>query len=497
MNQQENNCNIDHHSTSSRLQYINVETKTEIKKVHIVWHIDRQNVDVALSSSQNNKREVLDTVVEYDGYKLRFELCVGWRRSLQGFSAFFLTVPQSRVRKSQSLSAANFEQGANTIHVRDNHDASIEMSEHHDVINANFMAKYTVSFGNREERITRTSSIRSDFDLGVGFPNFCELTKLTDLMTNNMLELHIDVEIYERSSTLFEPPSAIIKGISPSVSPSSNHPFMSKLYHEKLYCDSKIVGHYFDELLIKKHKAIKLHKCILVTASPVFADMLQLRGTSCIDMPEWHINTVLSMVKFLYLGCVELYHAEMRTNDELSLSMQNGKEENSAADLDAESDEVKQEEKACVETMDEDVKCCEDESCAADHHDHTDDMCENKTHQRQVQLSDVYQECAESAQRLLALFELAELYELADLIEACCDHMLACITPSTCCVFLCYLDKYSQHNGHMTSIKQYLLHYIVSHIGAIKRSKGYLYILQSRHHLLSELIAKINLNAIQ
>merc|ERR1712048_1083019 len=113
-----------------------------------------------------------------------------------------------------------------------------------------------------------------------------------------------------------------------------------------------------------------------------------------------------------------------------------------------------------------------------------------KSQSLDVDLSELKLNCPEAAQKLFGLFQIAECYEIEELIIACCHKLRSHITIQTGCIFLIYLDKYT-HLNEIKKIKNCILDFIVSNIKQIKLSNGYLYLLQNKPVLLDELITKI------
>merc|ERR1712190_341065 len=93
------------------------------------------------------------------------------------------------------------------------------------------------------------------------------------------------------------------------------------MYDEKLNCDAVITSNYMNAHNVQKTKHFKVHKCILTAASPVFHTFFKHNSrenaTSTIVMNQWNLDIILAMIKFLYLGKIELDHGdELRVDQE-------------------------------------------------------------------------------------------------------------------------------------------------------------------------------------
>eukprot|EP00483_Globobulimina_turgida_P000745 UN00745 len=283
----------------SENEAIKIETRTVAKKIDIEWNINKQTIDIAKLAVKGEKNGVIGTSVEYSGHTFNLELCVpGWRRSQDGFSAFYLTVPQK---------ASNPDPENNEDEDENNESPENEEKESNDS-NNDFVARYAICFGQNENVLTRVSSIRNDFDLGVGFPNFTEIATLVNAVHENELIFKIHVEIFECESSIKKPPKFIHQQSPQTIAAK----LISKMYYNKLNCDAVIVLNYLTKYNNQKTKLIKVHKCVLTAASPVFHAFFKHKtkenATSSIFMNQWNVDIVMSMVKFLYLGQIELDH---------------------------------------------------------------------------------------------------------------------------------------------------------------------------------------------
>merc|ERR1740123_2813717 len=238
-------------------------------------------------SAKGEDKGVIGTSVDFGGRSFNLELCVpGWRRSQDGFSAFYLTVPTQKSKgKPKPTSPSNSNSNANSIQDEDSgneasmdtereYDDDDELSNHNSNssttndtdADAEFVARYKVSFGQNDNTLTRMSSIRNDFDLGVGFPNFTELSRLIESMDENELVFKIEVEIFESQSIIQQTSRYDETQSAPNIAAR----LIAKMYEEKLNCDAVISSHYMNSHNVQKIKHFKVHKCILTAASPVF-----------------------------------------------------------------------------------------------------------------------------------------------------------------------------------------------------------------------------------
>ena len=172
-----------------------VLTRTKSVSHHIRWEIDDRSIQIAKLATKADKRGVIEATVIKDGYDFKLELCAsGWRSSQDGYCAFYLTVPN---------------------------------------MTDTFVARYRVQFG----QTSRVSSIRHDFQLGVGFPNFCHQDTLDSCLTNKICLFNIVIEIFNCESTI-KLPLAPLCGTQPDLVLAN---LMRSIYSNRLHCDVKLV----------------------------------------------------------------------------------------------------------------------------------------------------------------------------------------------------------------------------------------------------------------
>ncbi|ETO26795.1 hypothetical protein RFI_10341 [Reticulomyxa filosa] len=175
-----------------------VETKTNSITHFVNWQIDGRSLQIAKLAPKGDKRGVIEANVEKQSHRFKLELCVsGWRNSQDGYCAFYLTV-----------------------------------TDQPDV----FVARYRVQAG----EITRLSSIRHDFHLGVGFPNFCQQESLEHIMVDNMVKFQVTVEVFTSHSIVMPPsrPLSIGQLLRPETVLTS---LMTNMYRERLHTDVTLV----------------------------------------------------------------------------------------------------------------------------------------------------------------------------------------------------------------------------------------------------------------
>eukprot|EP01083_Nonionella_stella_P042697 115276_1 len=410
---------------------IKIETKTSAKKINIEWAINKETIDIANASPKGEKKGVIATSIHYGIHTFNLELCVpGWRRSQDGFSAFYLTVPRKK----------------------DNDD--------------DFVARYTVAFGRNEHMVTRMSSIRNDFDLGVGFPNFTETEALVYAVYNKELVFRINVEIFECESVI---KASWIDERNPH-SESIAAGLLSKMYEDRVNADASIVASYLNKDNIKKPKHLRVHKCVLTASSPVFHAFFKEKTISFIAMNQWNASVIMTMIRFLYLGKIEL-------NDTAEIEDEQEDEEHDSLDS-LEFDDLTG--LQCKYDDQEEVKCSDEEIVLSKNKDANIEM--NKLLN--------YIECGEDVRKLFELFQIGDRYEMNELLIACCHTLRCYVTLETCCVFLAYLEKYT-HLNEVKDIKLSILEFIIQNIKTIKSSSGYLYLLQNKPLLMDQMIDKL------
>merc|ERR1712087_726200 len=211
--------------------------------------------------------------------------------------------------------------------------------------------------------------------------------------------------------------------------------------------------------------------------------------TSSIFMNQWNLDIILAMIKFLYLGKIELDHGDEINYDETAADGEIADDDEFGGGLGGLSLECDESDDSKVEIQEE-IKCEEDE----DSETSISAASSPKSESVDADMKELKLNCPDGAQKLFGLFQLAECYEIEELIVACCHKLRSYINVQTCCILLIYLDKYT-HLSEIKKIKNSILDFIVSNIKKIKLSNGYLYLLQNKPILLDELIDKITQNS--
>merc|ERR1711997_1344797 len=90
------------------------------------------------------------------------------------------------------------------------------------------IARYTVTINNSIHN--KQSSIRDDFHLGVGFPNFCSEETLIESQKNNgnQLELNVKIEIFKTESKIKQIEKEIYNKFIVKFGPCSNQSNLEK-----------------------------------------------------------------------------------------------------------------------------------------------------------------------------------------------------------------------------------------------------------------------------
>mmetsp|Transcript_43194 Transcript_43194/g.69247 ORF Transcript_43194/g.69247 Transcript_43194/m.69247 type:complete len:615 (+) Transcript_43194:78-1922(+) len=441
--------------------HISIETITKPNTYHISWLIDEESLNFAFlrnrkksamhtnhnnsSSSNDNacKRNVgiLEAEMVKNGIAFKLELCIsGWKNSNRGFCAFYLTIPQQRARRHAQQEEKEREPDL---------DLAVDAEP--------LVARYTVCV--MDANHSKQSSIRDDFHLGVGFPNFCSEHLLFEARQKHhqkKLALQVKIEIFCNKSC--------VKGIEQvvyerfvsefDVNTANQHKMacraneaqlnveqadveeeqkewhnnnqiqtrlLSKMYTDGVYSDVRI------KCLTRsgQSKSIQVHKCVLIHSSLVFQKMFDVNASSphCVGFLEsqhneinlehslWRYHIIRHMVKFLYFGEI----------------------------------------------------------------------------------------CVEFAQRIEDLFELfciAEYFQIEALITECCHQFVVSLSPNNVCFLLL---KFANHNYQYQHIKQVqflmrhnvLWRYMLKHIKKVQQTAYYKQILHQHPFVLNQFIEKI------
>jgi hypothetical protein len=396
-----------------------VQTKTSASVHNIHWAIDDRSLYIANLAAKGDKRGVIEANVEKGGHTFKLELCAsGWRNSQDSYSAFYLTVPDQ---------------------------------------DETFVARYRVQVGD----IQRISSIRHDFHLGVGFPNFCLQTALSDGMMGGHVRFFVSVEVFSCSSVvkcpkLTEPlPVALCAD-------SVLSRWMRRLFKERVHADVS--------LICRGGKRIAAHKSVLSVASPVFSSMFRHEmvesRTNEVNMLDWDCSSVEEMVRFIYTARLP-YSAIDVSDDDEEVSSSSSEAIFGSQDL-----------RDGKSGLDDDEQMSDSETTVSS---------------EGTMLSAVVKgDCSSDLSKHSAfhLFELAEFYKIQPLVVSCCECLHQGLTADSACDLLIRIQKYS-HVREICAIHDAIWDFITSNLDLVKRSDGYSRLLRHYPVLLSQLIDKI------
>jgi len=464
---------------------ITIETRTSSKILNIEWVINKETLDIAKLSPQKNKKGVISTTMQYGVHTLHFELCLtGWKRSHRDHSAFYFTVLPGNTSSTAFSKEEEFKESPRE-----------------------FVAKYSISFTNGTMAIVRNSSIREDFDLGVGFPNFTDQSTLLEAVRDDKLVLHIQIEIFERTSrvrqllSVRQPQNAVARMMARMFYEKQNTDAVIVVQHDTKYSDHSDHRH----SPLPQPRRIKVHRCVLAAVSPVFSSLFKQQRAenkeSVIEMP-FDEEMVMTMVRFLYLGRIEfekppegdavryqygnLKQSESLSADEMALDIGSlgldaiipdsermgvsGPEERKCPLEEVKRDEIGDEEKQRTKFGNMDTP--------------------RGTPSRKTGWECLGPECPERVRKLFALFQIGECYEIEGLLVSCCYELKEAITLSSCLLLLLHVVKW-EHIEDVKKISEFLLEYAVKNIKAIKKMDSYQYVLKHKPELIDTIIDRL------
>lgn len=457
-------------------EHLAVETKTTSKTHCIDWVIDARSLHIAQLAPKGDKRGVIEANVEKEGHRFKLELCAsGWRNSQDGYCAFYLTV-----QDQDEL----------------------------------FVARYRVQVGT----ISRISSIRHDFHLGVGFPNFCEQTQIEQFMDNSCVRFLVTVEIFTCKSNVQTPNKPL--GIDGVVAPQE---VLSKLMKGML--TSRL---HTDVALLCQTFQIPVHKCVLAHASPVFRAIFSHNfvenSTSQIHMHEWKPEIVELMVIFLYTARIEdlneikkkfyvitnkaVLSIDSEDDDEVSQSYaiggDNSNEHGLISASPSPSETFYNNIEATRSLSPNFINLPQLSDLEVDGHTTPDaydtltqlpKSLEYKDEEKEFEVSITNNKsnlnntnlCAIYENETFDLFQLAEFYKLESLVISCCQKMHQELTIETVCDLLVRIERYT-HVPEINIIKESIWQFITNNIRQIKQTRGYSNLVKNHHDLLGQLI---------
>jgi len=396
---------------------ITIETTTVPKVYAIEWRLDEESIAIgsaknkfkggssANSSDDEGSNGVIEATFIRHSIRFKMELCItGWVNSNRGYAAFYLTIPRDATQKNTER----------------------------------LVARFSVAIKDTDK--SKTSSIRDDFHLGVGFPNLCSESVLRESARRNGGELVVEVkiEIFKTQSRVNELDQEIynkyaaqfrvepVGGRSPE---SGEHPegrsmgsiqsnVLSAMLEDDSFCDVAILSRTADG----ERKSIKVHKCVLLHSSLVFQRMFSsfVEGQDNVinlEQSLWSHHIIRQLVRFLYLGRIE-------------------------------------------------AACCSD-------------------------IETLYQ-----------LFCAAEYFAVGNLITECCHQFILTLCPESVCYLLLKLESDGGSAsgqplfGHVEQLRfmrkhDILWRYAVSNIAAVKKAKYYRQMMYTAPQILDTLIDKM------
>lgn len=296
---------MEEHSTS-----ITIETTTTPSIYDIEWRLDSESLRIGSAkncrkvqvrsstssqspirsrhrdSSDDEANGVIEALFIKNSIRFKLELCItGWVNSNRGYAAFYLTIPH--------------------------HPAQDRMGQR-------LVARFCVSIKDSDKN--KTSSIRDDFHLGVGFPNLCSEAVLRESARRNggELVLGVKIEIFKTESRVNQLDQQLYNkyakhfGVEPadqSLSRRSmqNH-VLSAMFRDKTFCDVAI----HCRTAGGEQRSIDVHKCVLLHSSVVFQRMFSKNGfvegqDNVVDLEQslWSHPIIEQLVHFLYFAQIE------------------------------------------------------------------------------------------------------------------------------------------------------------------------------------------------
>jgi len=355
-----------------------------------------------------------------DELTFKLELCIsGWKNSNHGYCAFYLTVPKPDKDKDKDHDHKDEEDAAGN----GGNDAAL-------------MARYTVSMSDVQH--SKQSSIRDDFYLGVGFPNFCTETLLLEAIRRSphqQLWLDIKVEIFESGCQVQSIEHILLQKYTQLFSRQQlqQNAIASKLLRrmyaaaagpDSTCCDVRI--------RCQAERVLHVHKCVLIASSMVFRKMFEVKavgggddvsaGGGCgfmestegevnLERSLWRSGIVEAMVKFLYV-----------------------------AEIDA--------------------------------------------------------EIGGRIEDLFDLFSIAEYFEIDTLITECCRRFMQMLSPNNVCFLLLKFASHSCHYQHVRQVQflqrhNILWRFVIKNIKQVQQTPYYQQIVIQQPMILSQLIDKM------
>jgi hypothetical protein len=451
---------------------MSVETTTTSCTHYINWVIDHRSLHIAKLAPKGDKRGVIEANVEKGQHRFKLELCAsGWRNSQDGYCAFYLTV-----------------------------------ADQDDL----FVARYRVQIG----EITRISSIRHDFHLGVGFPNFCQQDTLDSVMSDSNVKFLVTVEVFSCASKVKPPPRPYV--LRPTQNPESVlAQVMKRLFSQREHADVA--------LLCSNGVKVPAHKAVLAAVSPVFRSMFAHNmvesSTNEVRMTEWDPKTVVSMVHYVYNANLSnpfsMRNGSLEIDESCSLSFGHATPSPSPpSDTDPNFDLGNtfsfRSQSAIMMDDTQTIGGLGDGDSTEEIHglDEDEDMVDSgvvRASSGESKIGDTMaagsskesmsgprsEDCGRLVKHsTFQLFQLAEFYKIQPLVIACCEKMHRDVTVTTACDLLIRIERYA-HVPEISTIKDSIWQFVTNHIREVKKTEGYAKVMRRHPELLSQLIDKI------
>lgn len=134
----------------------------------------------------------------------------------------------------------------------------------------------------------------------------------------------------------------------------------------------------------------------------------------------------------------------------------------------------------------------EDEVKTDQHEEGTKKQCTDSQRNRSDNSSwdSLSADCPERVRKLIALFQIAECYEIEELLLACCAELRESVDLQSCVLLMLHLAKY-EHLEDIKHINKHILDYTIRNIKAVKKTDGYRYILQNKPDLVDVIIDRL------
>jgi hypothetical protein len=395
---------------------MSVQTKTTSRSYYVNWVIDERSLLIARMAARGERRGVVEATVSKEGLEFKLELCVsGWKNSSDGYTAFYLTIPEATERLT---------------------------------------ARYKIKVGDFD----RMSTIRTDFHLGVGFPNFCHKSIIDKTDEHGQLRICVIVEIFTCESKVedLKQNNRLIVSKPENVLSRT----MKQLYESRLHTDLKLVC---------RNEIIPVHKCLLSCFSPVFRALFSHNfvenQSNELHLNEWHPRTIKEMVKFLYTAQINI-DFNIQTKDQIQITNSNSNNNNNI-------------------NINNNQRWTENNSNL---HNVGLDFDENKVETTPPPSNNNNNN--NNSNTTFELFRLAECYKIESLVIACCEKMYSQLSLNTASNLLIQFDRYS-HVNEVRVLQNDIWEFVIENIRKIKILNSYQK-LRQYPSLMSTLVDKLS-----